>query len=128
MFVSDSGNPEGQGWRMTEQEYRKLLAENQSLRDELTQLKLDNEERIRCEMISNAAMKEALLQNHPSAEIYHFLASIGRSLEVERIYIFEDDPEGEGTNNTYEWCDKGVSPQIENLQKVPFEAVEWWYE
>ncbi len=120
---------------MVDQDYRKLLAENrllnaenESLRDELAQLKLDNAERIRCEVISNAAMKDALLQNHPSDEIYHFLASIGRSLEVDRIYIFEDDPDGEGTNNTYEWCDENVSPEIDNLQKVPFEAVDWWYQ
>lgn len=117
-----------QGCAMTEQDYKNLITENELLRKENAQLKLDNEERIKCEIISNEAMKEALMQNHPSDEIYHFLASIGRSLEVERIYIFEDDPEGEGTNNTYEWCDEGVSPQIENLQKVPFEAVEWWYE
>ncbi len=112
---------------MTERSYESLAVENEALRKELAQLKLDNDERIKCEYISNAAMKEALLQNHPSDEIYHFLASIGRSLEVDRIYIFEDDPEGEGTNNTYEWCDANVSPEIGNLQKVPFEAVEWWY-
>ncbi len=105
-----------------------LKADNQLLQDELAQLKLDNEERIRCEVISNTAMEEALLQNHPSEEIYHFLRSIGKSLEVDRIYIFEDDPDGEGTNNTYEWCNENVSPQIDNLQKVPFEAVTWWYE
>lgn len=116
-------------------EYGNLIAENhalqadmKSLQDEMAYLKLDNEERIRCEVISNTAMKEALKQNHPSAEIDSFLASIGQSLEVDRIYIFEDDPEGEGLNNTYEWCDKNISPEINNLQKVPFEAAAWWYQ
>ncbi len=118
-----------------EQEYRDLSAENHSLRaeirllqEELAHLKLDNEERIKCEIISNTAMKEALKQNHPSSEINSFLVSIGKSLEVDRIYIFEDDPEGEGLNNTYEWCDENVSPEIDNLQKVPFEAAAWWYD
>ncbi len=121
--------PEGeQGYEDLVAENRSLHAKIRSLQDELAYQKLDNEERIRCEVISNTAMKEALKQNHPSDEIESFLASVGKSLEVERIYIFEDDPEGEGTNNTYEWCDEGVSPQIDNLQKVPFEAVEWWYE
>ncbi len=120
---------------MTEQDYKRLIAENQlliarnkSLQDELTQLRLDNDERKKCEVISNAAMKEALKQNHPSDEIDSFLASIGQSLAVDRIYIFEDDPDGEGLNNTYEWCDEKVSPEIDNLQKVPFEAAAWWYE
>ncbi len=122
---------EGKG----EEEYRKLIIKNRvldgevkSLQDELAHLKLDNEERIRCEVISNTAMKEALKQDHPSTEINSFLASIGQSLEVDRIYIFEDDPEGEGLNNTYEWCDENINPEIDNLQKVPFEAAAWWYE
>ncbi len=113
---------------MTVQEYERLSAEVELLRGEVTQLRRDNSERIKCELISNAAMTEALKQDHPSDEIESFLASIGQSLEVERIYIFEDDPEGEGTNNTYEWCDRDVVPQIDNLQKVPFDAVTWWYE
>ncbi len=113
---------------MIKHHYESLAAEAESLRRELEQLKRDNSERIKCEVISNAAMEEALKQDHPSAEIDSFLASIGQSLEVDRIYIFEDDPEGEGTNNTYEWCDKNVSPEIGNLQKVPFEAVKWWYD
>ncbi len=117
------------------QDYKNLIAANQllraevrSLKAELDHLKLDNEERIRCEVISNTAMKEALKQNHPSAEINSFLTSIGQSLDVDRIYIFEDDPEGEGLNNTYEWCAEDISPEIDNLQKVPFEAAGWWYE
>ncbi len=112
---------------MTDQEYTSLIAENESLRNELAQLRRDNDERIRCEYISNAAMKEALMQSDPSDEIYHFLASVGQSLEVERIYIFEDDLDGKGTSNTYEWCNENVSPQIGNMQHVPFAAVEWWY-
>ncbi len=113
---------------MTERDYERLIAENESLRRELTKLRLENKERIKCELISNTAMEKALQESHPSDEINSFLASIGQSLDVERIYIFEDDPEGEGLNNTYEWCDENVSPQIDNLQKVPFEAAAWWYE
>ncbi|MCR5089138.1 MAG: response regulator [Oscillospiraceae bacterium] len=113
---------------MTEHDYECLAAEVKALRGELAQLKQDNNERIKCELISNAAMEEALRQDHPSAEINSFLASIGRSLGVDRIYIFEDDPEGEGTNNTYEWCAADVAPQIDFLQKVPFDAVTWWYD
>ncbi len=97
------------------------------LQKELAKLKLENEKRIRCECISNAAMKEALEQDHPEDEINCFLASVGQSLEVERIYIFEDDFEKNVVNNTYEWCAENVNPEIDNLQEVPHEAVSWWY-
>lgn len=103
-------------------------SELEALRKELACLKRENEERIRCECISNAAMKDALKQNHPNDEINCFLASIGQSLEVDRIYIFEDDFDADITNNTYEWCAEDVSPEIANLQKVPREAVTWWYD
>ncbi len=113
---------------MLEQNYKDLILENQLLHKENAQLKCDNDERIKCEIILNAAMEDALLQSHPSDEIQHFLASIGQSLDVGRIYIFEEDPDGEGLNNTYEWCSERETPQIDNLQKVPFEAAAWWYE
>ncbi len=111
---------------MTEQNNQTINTEE--LSRELAQLKWENEERIRCEFISNAAMKEALKQDHPDNEINSFLDSIGRSLEVDRIYIFEDDFETNEVNNTYEWCAENVSPEINNLQEVPHEAVNWWYD
>ncbi len=113
---------------MTEQNYESLNAELESVRSELEQLKQDNEERIKCEYITNAAMKEALYQNHPSDEINVFLMSIGRSLDVDRIYIFEDNFEKDETSNTYEWCAEGVTPEINNLQDIPRSAVTWWYD
>ncbi len=100
----------------------------ETMRSELDKLRRENEERIRCESISNLAMTEALQQNHPEDEINCFLASIGRSLEVDRIYIFEDNKEADETNNTYEWCADDVNPEIGNLQHIPRAAVNWWYE
>ncbi len=103
-------------------------AEIDKMRRELLQLQLENEERIKCECISNAAMKEALKQDHPEDEINSFLDSIGRSLAVDRIYVFEDDFEADETSNTYEWCAKDVNPEIGNLQDIPRAAVTWWYD
>ncbi|MCR5626229.1 MAG: response regulator [Lachnospiraceae bacterium] len=112
---------------MSQSNIQDRLEEINDLKKELAKLKLENEERIRCECISNAAMKEALEQDHPEDEINCFLASVGQSLEVDRIYIFEDDSEKNVVNNTYEWCAKNVTPEIDNLQEVPREAVSWWY-
>ncbi len=102
--------------------------QTEALRLEVKRLQRDLEDRIRCESICNAAMGEALKQNHPDDEINCFLSSIGQALEVDRIYIFEDDFEKDETSNTYEWCASNVNPEIENLQDIPRTAVTWWYE
>ncbi len=103
-------------------------AQLEALRDEIEALRRDREDQIRGESICNAAMEEALRQNHPDDEINCFLSSIGNALEVDRIYIFEDDFEADVTNNTYEWCARNVTPEIDNLQQIPRSAVTWWYE
>ncbi|MCR5826606.1 MAG: response regulator [Oscillospiraceae bacterium] len=103
-------------------------AELEALRQEIHALRRDREDRIRCESICNAAMGEALKQNHPDDEINCFLASIGRALDVDRIYIFEDDFAADETSNTYEWCAANVNPEIENLQDIPRNVVTWWYD
>ncbi len=113
---------------MTEQNAGKQKAELQALRDELAKLKRENEERIKCEFISNTAMREALKQERPEDEINCFLESIGQGLAVDRIYIFEDDFAADETSNTYEWCAENVNPEIENLQNIPRSVVTWWYD
>ncbi len=103
-------------------------AKLEALQLEVEKLRRDRVDRIRCECICNSAMEEALKQNHPDDEINCFLASVGRSLGVDRIYIFEDDFEKDETSNTYEWCAESVNPEIDNLQNIPRTAVTWWYD
>lgn len=31
------------------------------------------------------------------------------------------------TNNTYEWCSKGIQPEIDFLQGVDMDIIDWWY-
>lgn len=113
---------------MAKDNFNNEIIELQALRREIETLRRDREDQIRCDSICNAAMEEALKQNHPDDEINCFLASVGRDLKVDRIYIFEDDFEADVTDNTYEWCAESVNPEIENLQRVPRDAVTWWYE
>lgn len=54
------------------------------------------------------------------------LSMIGSYSDVSRIYIFEDDEAGETTTNTYEWCNAGIEPQIQNLQVIPYEFIPQW--
>ncbi len=49
------------------------------------------------------------------------LAYIGRYLDVSRVYIFENSPDGLTGSNTFEWCNAGIRPEIQNLQNVSYE-------
>lgn len=59
--------------------------------------------------------------------INNLLGIICRFFEADRSYIveiFEEDK----INNTYEWSEKGIEPQIDNLQMLPIDCVAYWFE
>jgi PAS domain S-box-containing protein len=49
------------------------------------------------------------------------LQEIAEFVKSDRSYIFDYDWDNQVCNNTFEWCAKGITPEIENLQKVPLE-------
>lgn len=63
-----------------------------------------------------------------SIEINKALESMGRFVNADRAYIFEYDWEKMVCNNTFEWCQTGIEPQIEFLQDLPTDAIPWWVE
>lgn len=54
------------------------------------------------------------------------LEQIGRYVNAERAYIFDYDWDANTCSNTYEWCEEGISPEIDNLQDVPLHAIPEW--
>lgn len=50
------------------------------------------------------------------------LEMVGKRFDVSRAYIFELGEEGDYYRNTYEWCNQGIVPQIDNLQHLDFET------
>lgn len=58
--------------------------------------------------------------------INRLLSIIGTFYRADRAYIFEFVDGGKLLDNTYEWCKKGVVPQIDNLQQVPSSSVDRW--
>ncbi len=56
------------------------------------------------------------------------LTEIGKYADVSRVYIFEKSADGKSASNTYEWCNDGIVPEIDNLQDVPIEYMEDWFE
>ncbi len=54
------------------------------------------------------------------------LLRIGQILHADRAYIFELDQSERYVNNTYEWCNKEIEPQIQNMQNIPVEVYPTW--
>lgn len=51
---------------------------------------------------------------------------IGKHTGASRVYIFEDSTDGLTTSNTYEWCNQGIEPQINDLQQIPYTEIPSW--
>ena len=60
------------------------------------------------------------------AAVVEALGEVGAFMGVDRSYVFLFHEGQELLSNTHEWCAEGVSPERENLQDLPFEAVPWW--
>lgn len=54
------------------------------------------------------------------------LYSIGKHLDVSRVYVFMDNEGGTATSNRYEWCNKGIMPHIHELQNVIYAIIPSW--
>jgi len=52
--------------------------------------------------------------------IQNILAETGRRMNVSRVYIFETNEEHTELSNTFEWCNQGISPEIDNLQGLNY--------
>ncbi len=78
------------------------------------------------ERVINEGLRVALRERNATHALELFLEHLGRKSNSERIYIFEGN-RGSSVSNTFEWCATGVTEEKSNLQNVPFEAVEWWY-
>ncbi len=58
-----------------------------------------------------------------SSSINAALQYLGKRLDVDRSYIFESFDGGKTYDNTYEWCKRGIRPEIDNLQGLTYEVL-----
>lgn len=56
------------------------------------------------------------------------LQKIGKFLEADRSYVFMFSGDRATMDNTHEWCEERIQPQIAVMKKFPFQAVPWWAE
>ena len=78
------------------------------------------------EAIINEGLRVALLEETPDQSLGVLLEHLGKALNGERTYIFEQNRSG-GDDNTYEWVADGVEPEREDLQNLPPEVCASWY-
>ena len=78
------------------------------------------------EAVINEGLRVALLEETPDQSLEVLLEHLGKALNGERTYIFEQNESG-SDDNTYEWAAEGVEPEKENLQNVPPEVCASWY-
>ena len=64
--------------------------------------------------------------SHFEDSIDEVLAKVGRFFDVSRVYIFENSKDNIYVNNTFEWCNDGILPQIANLQDIPYKEFNYY--
>lgn len=79
------------------------------------------------EKIINEGLRIALAADTPDRSLEVFLEHLGKALNGQRTYIFEQNESG-GDDNTYEWAADGVVREKENLQNLPPEVCMSWYQ
>ncbi len=76
-------------------------------------------------VLINECMRMSLQKTDPEQGIHQMIEYLGMTLLGQRVYIFELSEANEW-NNTYEWCAKNVTAEIDNLQHIPYETTEIW--
>ncbi len=58
------------------------------------------------------------------------LRLLGEAADVDRVYLFENDPKEQSTSQRFEWCREGIVAQIDNpsLQGIPWALMPHWRE
>lgn len=54
--------------------------------------------------------------------IAELLAMVGRQANVSRVYVFENTEDNRYCTNTYEWCNEGIEPERDKLQRISYET------
>ena len=77
--------------------------------------------------ISEYANLESVINEGMRLALQVILEYFGKSLNSERVYIFEENEKGT-FDNTYEWVANGVTPEKDNLQNISYDVVKMWYQ
>ncbi len=54
------------------------------------------------------------------AAVQEVMAFLGTQTNVSRVYVFENSEDNLYCSNTFEWCNSGIQPEIQNLQNISY--------
>jgi len=91
-----------------------------------TQAALDEEMKLQEVLIDIASTYINIDPQNVVETINDSLRKMGLFVKADRSYVFDYDFEVETTSNTFEWCNTGIEPEIQNLQDVPMELFPQW--
>lgn len=60
--------------------------------------------------------------------IINAIEKVGNLFKVDRVYLFDYLFDKGVVRNTFEWCNEGVTKEIENSQNVPISSLSGWME
>jgi PAS domain S-box-containing protein len=59
-------------------------------------------------------------------KLMEVLKTLGEYIDVSRVYIFENFDDNSKCRNTYEWVNKGVTPERSNLTDINYSDYPYW--
>ncbi len=59
-------------------------------------------------------------------DVNETLLLIGNFFQVDRSYLFLFSDNYQFMTNTHEWCNEGITPQMDIIQNFPTDSLPWW--
>lgn len=84
--------------------------------------------RLRHEVILDGQPYEFLMQKEAEQQVMRQMETLGKAVQVDRIYVFTLDHEEGLFDNILEWCADGVVSHIDDLKRLPMSEYPWWIE
>lgn len=82
--------------------------------------------RLQNEVILEGERHEFLMDEAAARKVQREMEQLGRTLNGHRIYVFTLDEAERMFDNVLEWCAEGVTPHIDDLQRIPMSEYPWW--
>ncbi len=71
--------------------------------------------------VLNQAFSPLYSSKDPGEAVNEVIAFFGRYTGVSRVYVFENSEDNRSCSNTFEWCNEGITPEIDNLQSISYD-------
>ena len=88
--------------------------------------KLSLEKRLNVEKIISSISSRFVGRKDLDEAINTSLQDLGNLSGADRVSLFLFNGDKNLMSNTHEWCNNGINPQLNNLQKIDKNTISWW--